>query len=74
MIPDPTTGLVYRYLFDADKNPLANGTITVSSAGSVAFSPLGEMFVSSNDLAAGGIYRFVFDGHGQAISNGFMPG
>ena len=64
-------GVVFRYRFDGDHNPVPNGTIAVPDAASVAFSPLGELFVA-DAATPGGIYRFLFDTQGNAITNGFI--
>jgi WD40 repeat protein len=61
--------IVYRHLFDADGNPVPNGSFSVPTPVGLAFSPEGELFVSShfqNHL----ISRFLFDASGNVIPNG----
>jgi hypothetical protein len=60
---------VFRYTFDLEGNPIANGAIEVFGGPiGVAFSPEGELFVGNH--FSGGIARFLFDGDGNAIPNG----
>jgi WD40 repeat protein len=61
--------IVYRYLFDADGNPVSNGSFSVPTPVGLAFSPEGELFVSSH-LQNHLISRFLFDASGNIIPNG----
>ncbi|GMU82572.1 MAG: hypothetical protein AMXMBFR47_24430 [Planctomycetota bacterium] len=59
-ICDFGTSAVYRFTFDADGNPVPNGSVSSNGALDVAFSPAGDqMYVASH--AAGGISRFAYN-------------
>jgi WD40 repeat protein len=69
------SGTVSRFTFDSAGHAVANGTIMIPGANSpatlegLAFSPSGELFVSSYTSIA----RFSFDNHGNAIYDGSIP-
>lgn len=65
-------GRIYRYRLADDRTLVANGVIFIpgGSAAGVAFTPNGEMFVTS---ATGAMQRFLFDADGEATPNGTLP-
>lgn len=69
-VGDIGNGRIYRFLFDAVGNPVANGHLFVQAPIGIAFSSTGEMFVTAH--GAGGIRRFVFDAQGNASDNGVI--
>jgi len=55
-----STGMVYRFLFDDNGDPLPNGTVVSPDALGVAFSPDGQEMLVSHHLN-GAIARYLYD-------------